>query len=692
MSHDVAVIGVSCRFPGADDAAGYWRILAGRESGISQVPPSRWDLGNFYDPDPKVPGKANTRWGGFLGDPCGFDCDFFNISEEEAIHMDPQQRLMLELAWEALEDAGIAPDSLRGTGTGVYVGISHNDYERIIYESYERITRFHGTGSYQSVAANRISYFLHLVGPSMTLDTACSSSLTALHTACQALRLEPMPLALVGGVTLHLTPHETLGLTKGYMLSAGGQCRSFQPSADGYVRGEGGGMLVLKRLEDARRDGNFIYGVLKGSAVNHNGRSNGLSAPSSLSLRAVMQQALACAGLEARDVSLLEAHGTGTRTGDQIELRAIKEVYEAPDGQTLWLGCAKTNIGHLESASGMAGLIKVLLAFKNECIPPNLHCEEETHPLGRTGSRLQIPATGVEWRTGSAPRVAGITTYGFGGANAHLIVQEPPAAQYAPGHAGAGAHVLALSARDPDALRQLVEAYAHFLEDAEDEELEDICRVANAGRSHFEWRAAFVAEGARRMGSALQHWLHEGGQGTQAARGLSPTLWFSGLPASQDWQYLLLSCPALDVAQPTTLGPPGVHLAVGRLLARMGLASGGVAGAGPSHAVARTVATSENVPILPEIQDAQCADVLLRVLLKPNGEPFGLTTLHATPPRLQLMDMLGRVYAIGARLQWAALYGTSGRRPRRTLPSYPFQRRHLWFMTSATKPRSLDCT
>lgn len=520
MSLDIAIVGISCRFPGAHSPRAFWDLLSEGRSSITEVPPSRWDTGLFYDPDPTVPGKANTKWGGFLANPGGCDIGFFNLTAEEAVHVDPQQRMVLELGWEALEDAGIAPDTLKGTSVGVYVGISHNDYERIIYQRPERITQFHGTGSYQSVAAARLSYFLNLTGPSMVIDTACSSALSALHVAGAALRQGRMPLALVGAVTLHLTPDETIGLTKGRMLSGDGICKSFDKNADGYVRGEGGGVMVLKRLEDAVCSGDRILGVVRGTAVNHNGRSNGLSSPSGLALKRVMEECLASAQVDPREVTMLEAHGTGTKWGDQIELRAIREVYEKPSTEALWLGSCKTNIGHLETASGMASLTKVLLAMEHRAIPPNLHFTGDSRPAD-VASRLHVPLTLEPWHTQRALPLAAITAYGFGGANAHALVEAALPAP--PLDERAGPQLLCLSARSEEALRELARSYVELLgRSGPQPALADVCYTAAVGRSHFEWRAAFVALEDASMRKALQEALAAPTLGQRAARAGQP--------------------------------------------------------------------------------------------------------------------------------------------------------------------------
>jgi acyl transferase domain-containing protein len=514
---DIAIIGMSCRLPGAATPDEFWSLIANGRAAISEVPRSRWDTRRIYHPDPSVPGKANTRWGGFIEDVELFDNDFFAMTAEEVPNVDPQQRLMLELGYEALERAGIAPASLQQTRTAVYVGISHNDYDRIIYRDYARITRHHGTGSYQSIAANRLSYFLDLVGPSMTLDTACSSGLTALHIACRDLRDRQVPLALVGAVTLHLTPDETIGLTKGRLLSGEGRCKSFDEGADGYVRGEGGVALVMRRLDDAREAGDTVLAIVKGSAVNHNGRSNGLTAPSGRALRAVMEEALAASGMSPGDVSFVETHGTGTLMGDQLELKALTEVYGSrAHDQTCWLGCVKTNIGHLETTSGLASLVKMILSMRHRQVPANLNMVTPVRRTDLAESRLAFPGRLEEWPDGPSPRVGALTAYGFGGANAHVIVQEAPSPPLPPAATG-GPRTLCVSARTEQALRNLLERYLEYLT-CTDDSLESICYTAHVGRTHFMRRAAFVAADLNDLRRQIARALVANSIGTDAPR------------------------------------------------------------------------------------------------------------------------------------------------------------------------------
>ena len=364
-SEPIAIIGAGLRFPGgANDLENFWRLLRDGIDTVTEVPADRWDIEAFYDPDPDAPGKMSTRWGSFLDDVDKFDADFFGISPREAVTMDPQQRLLMTVAWEALENAGQSPQRLMGSSTGVFVGIAGTDYLQMQLQrsSYEEIDAYLASGSCHSVAAGRLSYFLGLQGPSIAVDTACSSSLVAVHLACQSLRSGECNLALAGGVNLILSPEMVINFSKARMMAADGRCKVFDAAADGYVRGEGGGIVVLKRLSDAEKDGDRILAVIRGSAVNQDGRSNGLTAPNGPAQQAVIRQALSNAEVKPAEVDFVETHGTGTALGDPIEVQALAAALGEGRGQDrpLTIASIKTNIGHLESAAGVAGLMKVV--------------------------------------------------------------------------------------------------------------------------------------------------------------------------------------------------------------------------------------------------------------------------------------------------------------------------------------------
>lgn len=343
----IAIIGIGCRFPKANNPEAFWQMLRDGVDAIAKVPSDRWDVDAFYDPNPATKGKMNTCWGGFLEQVDRFDANFFEISRREAEQIDPQQRLLLEVAWEALENAGILPEKLAGSSTGVFVGLGNYDYHRLIFKNSQSLGTYSATGAFSSIAANRLSYILDLQGPSLVIDTACSSSLFALHFACKSLQSHESNLCLVGGVSLILSPEPTISYCQSRLLAADGRCKTFDASADGYVRSEGCGVAILKRLDDALRDGDNILAIVKGSAVNQNGLSNGLTVPNGMSQQAVIRQALENAKVSPAEISYVETHGTGTLLGDAIEIEALKTVLgDRAAEQPCWFGTVKTNIGH----------------------------------------------------------------------------------------------------------------------------------------------------------------------------------------------------------------------------------------------------------------------------------------------------------------------------------------------------------
>ncbi len=504
----IAIVGIGCRFPGARDPEAFWQLLHDGVDAITEVPSDRWDINAFYDPDPDAPGKMSTRWGGFLEGVDQFDPHFFGISPREAGHMDPQQRLLLEVAWEALEDAGQAPHQLAGTQTGVFIGIGGVDYShlQIRYGDFPfDIEAYAGTGNAHSIAANRLSYLLNLRGPSLPVDTACSSSLVALHLACQSLLRGECTLALVGGVNLILFPAVTIAFSHAHMMAADGRCKTFDARADGYVRSEGCGVVVLKRLSAALRDGDHIYALVPGSAVNQDGRTAGITVPNGLAQQAVMRQALVRAGITADRLSYIETHGTGTALGDPIEVQAIADVIGQAtlSGQQCLLGSVKANIGHLETAAGMAGLIKVLLCLKHGEIPAQIHFQNLNPHISLEKTPLVISSKRQPWPAREYPRYAGINSFGFGGTNAHIILQEAPPSSPVHNDIERPSHMLTLSAKSFPALKELAHRFEQHLATHSAESLADICFSANAGRSHFAQRLTAIANSAEQLGAQL---------------------------------------------------------------------------------------------------------------------------------------------------------------------------------------------
>jgi acyl transferase domain-containing protein/acyl carrier protein len=497
----IAIVGLSCRFPGADDPEELWSLLReGRET-VSEVPADRWDAAAWFDPRPGVPGKSYTRRGGFLRRVDGFDAQFFGIAPREAVSMDPQQRLLLETSWEALERAGQAPDRLAGSATGVFVGFSTSDYAQMGLWSGDpaRIDTYSASGGTASVAAGRLSYVFGFQGPSLAVDTACSSSLVALHLACQSLRSGECRLALAGGVYLLLSPLSSVALSALRMMAPDGRCKAFDARADGFVQGEGCGVVVLKRLSDALADGDPILAVVRGSAVNQDGRSGGLTAPNGPAQEAVLRAALAAAGVEPAAVGFVEAHGTGTALGDPIEMGALATVLgpgrEA--GAPLRVGSIKTNLGHLAAAAGIAGLIKAVLALRYEAIPPHLHLEEPSPYIPWSQLPVEVPTRLTPWPAGEGRRFAGVSSFGFSGTNAHVVLEEAPVPSPAPGEAAQRtAELLPLSARGPEELRALAAAWTARLGDSSVPAWPDLAFTAAVGRAGLSQRLAVVASSA----------------------------------------------------------------------------------------------------------------------------------------------------------------------------------------------------
>ena len=512
----IAIIGIGCRFPGAQDARAFWNLLRNGVDAIREVPADRFNLHDFYDPDPAAPGKIVTRWGGFIEHVDQFDAHFFGISPREAARMDPQQRLLLELAWEALEDAGQVREHLADTPTGVFIGISNNDYGRIQFNDLDRIDAYAGTGNALSIAANRISYVFDFRGPSIALDTACSSSLVAVHQACNSLRSGESTLALAGGVNLILSPAITINFTKAGAMAPDGRCKAFDARANGYVRSEGAGVVVLKPLSRALADRDPIYAVIRGSAMNQDGRSNGLMAPNPQAQEAVLREAYRRAAISPGDVQYVEAHGTGTLLGDPIEAKALGAVLalDRPPDRPCLLGSVKTNLGHLEAAAGIAGLIKVALALKHREIPPSLHFEEPNPHIPFDRLPLRVNTALCPWPTQpDTALLAGVSSFGFGGTNAHVVMQAAPTLD--PGmhptqrenvnRDATSTYLLPLSARSAPALQSLARSYHDFLIDPQlTAPLYDICYTAGARRSHHEYRLAATGNSASQLADALE--------------------------------------------------------------------------------------------------------------------------------------------------------------------------------------------
>jgi phthiocerol/phenolphthiocerol synthesis type-I polyketide synthase C len=515
QNEGVAIVGIGCRFPGgANGPEAFWKLLRDGVDAITEIPRERFDVEPLYDPVPGTPGKMVTRWGGFLKDIDKFDASFFGISPREASSMDPQQRLLLEVAWEALADAGQVPAKLIGSRTGVYLGMCYDDYIDLEMDDTENIDIYVNTGGARSVAAGRISYALGLQGPSLAVDTACSSALVAVHLACQSIGSGESSMALAGGINLILQPEFSIGFSQASMLSPDGRCKAFDARADGFVRSDGVGLVLLKPLSQAQADGDHIYAVIRGSAVNNDGSSGGfLMTPSQRGQEAVIRDAYRNAGVSPGQVQYIEAHGTGTSVGDPIEAAALGAVINegrAKDRPCL-IGSVKTNIGHTEAASGIAGLIKVALSLKHRAIPANLHLQEPNPKIPFESYSIALQRDYGAWPVDSSPALAGVSSFGINGTNAHMVLEEAPAVVEMPDQTNTDAlqsQLLAVSAQSQEALKALAESYRDYLSDGEtNDSLRDICYTAAARRAHHEHGLALVGHSRDELAEHLEAYL-----------------------------------------------------------------------------------------------------------------------------------------------------------------------------------------
>ncbi|WP_408993638.1 SDR family NAD(P)-dependent oxidoreductase [Streptomyces europaeiscabiei] len=513
----IAVVSMACRLPGGiGTPEDYWQLLVSGSDAVGSFP-SRWSGLDLYDPDPEADGKCYAREGGFLDDIEGFDAEFFGITPREAQSMDPQQRIVLETVWEALERAGVRPDSLSESRTGVYLGTMGSDYGNLYNHDLGGLDGYLSTGNASSVLSGRVSYTLGLQGPALTVDTACSSSLVATHLGVTALRGGECDTALVGGVTVMSTPATFVEFSRLKGLSADGRCRSFSADADGAGWAEGAGILLLKRLSDAERDGDRVLAVIRGSAVNQDGRSQGLTAPNGPSQQRVVQDALTAARLSPDDIDAIEAHGTGTSLGDPIEAGALAEVFgpTRTADRPLLLGSSKSNIGHAQAAAGVAGVIKMILALQHDTLPKTLHADRPSPHIEWEGSGLQLLQEARPWEHGERLRRAGISSFGLSGTNAHVILEEAPAVEAAETEGTDTPHLpvpILLSGRDEAALRAQAQRWADWLETQSTVSLTDVAATAALHRTHFDTRAAVLAEsadeavaGLRALGDGTSH-------------------------------------------------------------------------------------------------------------------------------------------------------------------------------------------
>jgi acyl transferase domain-containing protein len=690
----IAVVGMGCRFPGnANNPEEFWNLLRDGVDAISEVPRERWDADAFYDPDLAAPASMNTRWGGFLKGVDEFDYGFFAISRREAATIDPTQRLLLETSWEALEYAGLAPDGLAGSATGVFMGMSNWDFSLLLAGVPSR----GATGIARSITPNRVSYFFDFHGPSLAFDTACSSSLVALDAACQSLRAGAINLALVGGVNVLLYPYLTVSAAQAGMLAPDGRCKPFDERADGYSRSEGCGVLVLKRLADALADRHDILGLICGTAVNQDGRSNGLTAPNPLAQQSVVREALRNAGVVPSEIGYVEAHGTGTALGDTIEMESLSAVLSEgrAEGEICWLGSVKANIGHPEAAAGTAALIKVMMSMRHEEILPQLHFRR-VNPRLKLDPHFRIPTSRRAWPRSSQPRFAGVAAFGVGGTNAHAVVREAPVRVPVRSPVERPIHLLTLSAPTKTALDALIGRYTAYFSSAPNEALADICFTANAGRSHFEYRLAV-------WGSSIEEMRENLAQADYVKRprlrrrrrarndATSVGIWFSGATApclnQPTFRKVWDRCAAFvwerfgkDLNESAAMSAFAAEYALGRMWESWGVNCSAAGGQGVGRLVAQCLA-----------DDLPWTEGLTRIAAQ--GTPEGETPVTGADRILEvgqddwdsLLGKLADLYVKGTSIDWQG-FDRDYERQRVILPTYPFERSRCWPDANELRP------
>ncbi|MEM9274505.1 MAG: beta-ketoacyl synthase N-terminal-like domain-containing protein [Cyanobacteria bacterium P01_F01_bin.143] len=630
----IAIVGMGCRFPGANNPQEFWQLLSNAQDAITQIPAEHWDKDQYYDNQPATPGKICNNYGGFVPHLKEFDASFFRIAPREAASLDPQQRLLLEVSWEALENAAISADQIKSSQTGVFIGISATDYwHQLLSRKQSEIDAYLTTGNTHSLASGRLSHFYNFTGPSISLDTACSSSLVAVHLAIKSLRSRECNLALVGGVNRLISPKVSINFSQAKMLSPDGRCQTFDEAANGFVRSEGCGIVVLKRLSDAIADRDNIRAVLLGSAVNQDGRTSSITTPNSLSQQAVIKQALENSKVEAQQVSYLETHGTGTSLGDLIEVEALSSVFGS--NQKLILGAVKTNIGHLESASGIASLIKTVLALENESIPANLHLKKPNEKIEWQNLPFKLPQNAIAWKKSEQPRIAGVSAFGFSGTNAHVIVQSSDISHQlsvsSDEKTNEGfSYVLTLSARSKKALQELVKRYQEYLMKTSSS-IKDICYTANIGRSHFNHRLALVVSSIADLQTKLTQFL---------SQELPPNLWQGKANLNREPKLALVfnnqvSNDLKDLAQSLIATP-----IVSRDMAEIFWSIGGQE-------------TREGLTVVFSDLDSELRD------------------------RQLLISGLAQLYVLGVTINWEVLINEDYYK-KISLPTYPFQRQTYW--------------
>ena len=729
----IAIVGMACRLPGGvESPESFWELLVKGVDATSEVPPDRWDAESLHDPDPQAKGKMRTRRGGFLKDVDRFDARFFGISPREAESMDPQQRLILEVSWEALERAGYAVERGRRERVGVFVGVMNNDYGQLALDSVglEGIDPYFIGAKANCAISGRLSYLFGFQGPSLVVDTACSSSMVAVHLACQSLRNGECSMALAAGVNLILSPEVSVYLSCSGALSPDGRCKAFDASADGFGRAEGCGVLVLKKLSEARAQGDNILAVIRGSAVGHDGPSSSFTVPNGVAQQAVIRQALQGAGVAPAEVSYLEAHGTGTAMGDPIEAEAMWSVLKEgrKGGESLWMGSVKTNVGYPEAASGVVGMMKVVLAMRNKQLPAHLHLNQPNPHIDWAGMGVRVPVELTAWEPTQGRRIAGVTSYGRTGTLAHVVLEEAPARAEEKREVERPEHVLVLSGRDAEAVRAQAGRYARALAEG-GALLGDVCFTAATGRAHFEHRLAVVGSSARQVRERLEVAASGGevegvvtgragpapkvafvfGEGERyAAMGMqlyeTQPVFREALEKCAEALKGVLEKPLVQVLY----GPESallkeeaygraavfaVEWALAQLWRAWGVEPKRVVGQGVGEYVAGVEAGAfsleEGLKLAvskPGSGPAQWQEA--EKALKADGIEV---CLEVVPPRpgaewAQVLETLGGLYVRGVEVDWAKYDAPYGRR-RVVLPTYPFQRQRFWLTSARAESR-----
>lgn len=495
LNHPIAIIGMSGRFPGncyVYDRS-FWEFLKEGKNSVMEVPKERWDIQKYYNSDQSARGYTYCSYGSFLSNVKDFDAAFFGVSPREAIYIDPQHRFMMECAWEALEDANIPPKSLKGSKTGIFMAQSSDDYHQLLntLERREKFDYYSGTGTSRSMLAGRLAYILGTHGPSLQLDTSCSSSLTAIHLAIQSLRTGECQLAIVGGVQLNLSPMGGILRSRTQALSPSGQCKAFSQNANGFVQGEGVGVIILTTLSNAESQHKRIHAIIRGSAINHDGASAGLTAPNEVAQIDVLRAALENSGVDYQEVSYIETHGTGTVLGDPIEINALNVVYGENRKDPVWVGSVKSNIGHLEAAAGIASIIKTVLALENKTIPPHLHFENLNSHINWASIPFKIPSEPMPWPIQDGEPCAGVSSFGMSGTNVHILLQSYTKPLEELSSENERSHIFTISAKSKNSLQTLAKRYRILL-DNQKVSLENMCYTAATCRDHFKYRSSVV--------------------------------------------------------------------------------------------------------------------------------------------------------------------------------------------------------